>query len=45
LSTFWQVPAVLGFLLHVWQAPQLGSAQQTPSTQALLAHSPAPKQA
>jgi hypothetical protein len=44
LSTFWQVPAVLGFLLHVWQAEQLGSAQHTPSTQALLAHSSGAKQ-
>ena len=43
MSTFWHVPAVLGLLLQVWQAAQLGSAQQTPSTQALLAHSPAPK--
>jgi hypothetical protein len=43
LSTFWQVPAVLGFLLHVWQAGQLGTLQQTPSTHALLAHSSLPK--
>jgi hypothetical protein len=44
LSTFWQMPAVLGFLLQVWQAAQLGDAQQTPSTQALLAHSTEAKQ-
>lgn len=44
MSTFWQLPAVLGLLLHVWQAGQLGTAQQTPSTQARLAHSSAPKQ-
>jgi hypothetical protein len=43
LSTFWQVPAVAAFLLHVWQAGQPGTAQQTPSTHALLAHSPSPK--
>jgi hypothetical protein len=43
LSTFWQVPAVAALLLHVWQAGQLGTAQQTPSTQALLAHSPSSK--
>lgn len=35
---------MLGFLLHVWHAGQLGDAQQTPSTHALLAHSAEPKQ-
>jgi hypothetical protein len=45
LSTFWQVPAVLGLLLHVWHAGQLGTAQQTPSTHARLAHSLASPQA
>lgn len=39
MSTFWQVPAVAAVLLHVWQAGQLGTTQQTPSVQALLAHS------
>jgi hypothetical protein len=39
LSTFWQVPAVLALLLHVWQAGQLGTAQHTPSTHERLAHS------
>jgi hypothetical protein len=44
LSTFWQVPAVLGLLLHVWHAGQLGTAQHTPSTHDRLAHSsPAPQ--
>jgi hypothetical protein len=44
LSTFWQLPAVAAFLLHVWQAGQLGTAQHTPSVQALLAHSLLAKQ-
>ena len=44
MSTFWQLPAVAGFLLQVWQAGQLGTAQQTPSVQALLAHSVFEKQ-
>lgn len=35
---------MLAFLLHVWQAGQLGTAQHTPSTQERLAHSSAAKQ-
>ena len=44
MSTFWQVPAVAGVLLHVWQAGQPGTTQHTPSVQALLAHSALAKQ-
>src|SRR5579871_1607264 len=43
-ETLVQVPA-LPITLQAWQVPQLGLVQQTPSTQLLLAHSPAPAHA